>query len=132
MIRLALALPLMAFLTTTATAADCSGASSQQDMNACRAATYHRTDAAMTAAYRKVLASAGPKTRDALRTAQKAWLNYRRTTCGLEELGSEGGSMQPLIYFGCMEEITKERRSRLKTYFNCTDNDPRCVGQFKS
>lgn len=132
MIRPALsALAFLAFVATAAASTDCSTATAQQDMNTCRADSFRRTDEAMSTAYKEVITDIGPQTREALQAAQEAWLAYRKTTCSLEEMGSKGGSLQPLIYFDCMERITSERRDRLKAYYECEDNDPSCVSEFK-
>jgi uncharacterized protein YecT (DUF1311 family) len=132
MMRLALsALAFLALIATGAANTDCSTSTGQQDMNACRADSFRRTDEAMSAAYKDVLTDIGPQAREALQAAQEAWLAYRKTTCSLEEMGSKGGSIQPLIYYSCMERITSERRDRLKAYYECEDNDPSCVSEFK-
>ena len=74
------------------------------DLNACAGAAYERADAAMNGAYAKLMKQIGPKTRDGLRAAQKAWLPFRNASCALEAMGVEGGSMQPQ---GHLQTVTR-------------------------
>ena len=46
--------------------------------------------------------------------AQKDWIKYRDSHCKFEADPYTGGSIKPLIWLTCLEEITKERTKHLK------------------
>lgn len=71
----------------------------------------------------------GPKAKDALRAAQKAWLPYRDATCALETMGLDGGSAYAMAYNGCLNGLTDERIKVLKGYLTCKPDDISCVGE---
>ncbi|MCJ2071888.1 lysozyme inhibitor LprI family protein [Methylobacterium sp. J-030] len=126
------AICLAAFLLAAApasAAAPCAG-STQMDLNACAAAAYDRADAAMNAAYGKLMKQIGPKAKDGLRAAQKAWLPFRDASCTLEATGAEGGSMQPQVRANCLARVTAARTKMLTGYLTCAEADVICVGGF--
>jgi uncharacterized protein YecT (DUF1311 family) len=45
--------------------------------------------------------------------AQRAWLAYRDAACEVQASPYEGGSIQPLIWFSCLSELTAERTRML-------------------
>jgi uncharacterized protein YecT (DUF1311 family) len=75
----------------------------------CADSAYHRADADLTRAYRRVLARVGPADRAKLRAAQRAWLRYRDAQCTFEAAAYDGGSMQPMIKLLCLESLTRSR-----------------------
>lgn len=107
----------------------CAG-STQTELNQCAGAELKQTDAAMNAAYGQLMKQIGPKARESLRDAQKAWLPFRDKSCALEALGSEGGSIQPMVLAGCLAKLTTERTEALKGYLACPEGDLSCVGRF--
>lgn len=123
---------LAAFLIAAgpARAADpCAGAT-QMDLNACAGAAYDRADAAMNQAYTRLMKQIGPKAKDGLRAAQKAWLPFRDASCALEAMGVEGGSMQPQVRADCLARVTAARTTVLNGYLTCAEGDVTCVGRF--
>ncbi|MCJ2035778.1 lysozyme inhibitor LprI family protein [Methylobacterium sp. J-068] len=111
-------------------AAPCPG-STQMALNACAAADLKRADDAMNAAYGTLMERIGPKAREGLRAAQKAWLPFRDQSCALEALGSEGGSIRPMILAGCLAHLTDDRTKTLRNYLTCDEGDLTCVGRFQ-
>ena len=113
-----------------ASAADpCAGAT-QMDLNACAGAAYDRADVAMNQAYTRLMKQIGPKAKDGLRAAQKAWLPFRDASCALEVMGIEGGSMQPQVRAECLARVTAARAWVLNGYLTCSEGDVTCVGRF--
>lgn len=100
------------------------------DLNACAGAAYERADAAMNVAYAKLMKQIGPKTKDGLLAAQKAWLPFRDASCALEAMGVEGGSMQPQVHADCLARATAARTKTLTGYLTCAEGDVTCVGRF--
>jgi uncharacterized protein YecT (DUF1311 family) len=131
MTRLAIALVALVAVLSPARAtppSTCAG-STQTDLNQCAGADFKRADAAMNAAYGKLMGQIGPKAQDGLRDAQKAWLPFRDKSCALEALGSEGGSIQPMILAGCLTKLTADRTKTLRGYLTCPEGDLSCVGR---
>ena len=128
--RSAVGLAVLLAASAPARAADPCAGSTQMDLNACAGAAYDRADAAMNAAYGRLMKRIGPKAKDALRAAQKAWLPFRDASCALEALGVEGGSMQPQVRADCFARVTAARTKVLTGYLTCDDGDIICVGGF--
>lgn len=98
-----------------ALALDCDNAMTQNDMNMCAQDDYATADKALNIAYKKLMATLkdDENAQHLLRAAQRAWLSYRDSECIFEGHGVEGGSMQPLIMFGCKASLTKKRTEEL-------------------
>jgi uncharacterized protein YecT (DUF1311 family) len=111
----------------SAAAAECRG-TTQADLNACADSDLKRADAAMNAAYARLMKRIGPQAQAGLKEAQRAWLPYRDRTCDLEALGTAGGSAQPMVRAGCLAALTQERTKRLAGYLACEEGDLACVG----
>lgn len=126
MVRTGLAAAMVGIALGSAAAA-CTG-TSQGDLNTCADADLKRADAAMNAAYSKLMKRIGPKAQAGLKDAQRAWLPYRDRTCDLEALGTEGGSSQSMVRAGCLASVTEERTKRLTGYLACQEGDLACVG----
>ena len=112
-----------------ASAADPCGSSTQADLNECAAVDYSAADKALNAVYGQLIKKIGPKAKDGLRAAQKAWLPFRDATCALETMGLEGGFAYLMEYNGCLKGLTDERIKVLKGYLRCKPGDISCVGQ---
>ncbi|WP_293883758.1 lysozyme inhibitor LprI family protein [Sphingomonas sp.] len=115
----------MIALLILATAATCSSATTQTDMNACAAMDAHVADGRInrqwSATYgvmKKRDASdtsrgGGPGYAPALLAAQRAWLQYRDRQCVVEGLEVSGGSMQPMVIANCRARMTDARTKQL-------------------
>ena len=55
-------------------------------------------------------------------TTQKLWIKFRDSHCEFESSQYEGGSIKPLIYSTCLEELTKKRTAELKQSIKNRDN----------
>ena len=99
----------------------------QSEMNACAYIEYERADAAMNAVWKPLLAIM--KDRDkgfdrkgdgrpgyvaALLDGQRVWLKFRDAHCVSEGYFARGGSMEPMVINGCLQEVTKARTKQLQ------------------
>jgi uncharacterized protein YecT (DUF1311 family) len=82
-------------------------------MNTCAQAEYAQADAALNNAYQAVKASVGPQKVDQLVTAEQAWLDYRDAYCDFVQAQYAGGSIQPMVYSGCLTQLTRDRTAEL-------------------
>ena len=125
-----LAALLCASASAPARAADPCAGTTQMDLNTCAGSAYERADKAMNVAYGRLMKQIGPKARDGLRAAQKAWLPFRDASCALEAMGVAGGSMQPQVQVDCLARVTAARARILDGYLTCAEGDVTCVGRF--
>lgn len=92
-------------------------AQSQLEMNQQAFKEYQKADAEMTRVFNKVqkiLTSATEK--KLLLDAQRAWIKYKEAHCKSVAEAYNGGSMRPMIYAGCLQELTEERTKTLNEY----------------
>jgi uncharacterized protein YecT (DUF1311 family) len=106
---------------------DCANAMTQADMNICANKDYETADLALNAVYKKTVVAMKEKDRelgeidanyvgavDALKKAQRAWIDYRDGQCDLAGFEARGGSMEPMLVSGCLADLTKKRTDELK------------------
>ncbi|MBL0201584.1 MAG: DUF1311 domain-containing protein [Chitinophagaceae bacterium] len=91
-----------------------SHAQTQFEMNRQAAADAKNADAAMTAQYKKTMAALDEKGKKLLLEAQRAWIKYKEAHCTSVANNYEGGSMQPMVYNGCITDLTKARTKELQ------------------
>lgn len=98
---------------------DCDNAGTQMEMNYCAERDYLAADADLNEVYpqaieamRQIDSYLEPARRGAvesLRAAQRAWIPFRDKACEAEGYLVSGGSMMPLIVYGCLERLTRQR-----------------------
>jgi uncharacterized protein YecT (DUF1311 family) len=93
---------------------DCSTATTQIEMNVCASARWQHADAELNRLWKIVKPAADARgTGEALLQEQRAWLARRDAACEAERASHGGGSIAPLMYFSCMEEMTLARNAQL-------------------
>ena len=121
---LAFVLPAVLAMPALAQAPDCAEAVTQADLNACTHAEWQAADAELNAAYgvamaqMKALDAAYPEAERgavaALRQAQRNWIAFRDAACEAEAWTVRGGSMEPMVRFGCLGRLTAARSMDLQ------------------
>jgi uncharacterized protein YecT (DUF1311 family) len=97
--------------------ADCSGATTQAELNGCTAAQAKRADRQLNETYQRVLAKyreSGP--RRALVDAELQWIRFRDAECRFSASRYNGGSIAPMIYSECVTRLTNARTQALASY----------------
>lgn len=90
-------------------------AQTQMEMNEQAADNYKKIDLQLNKVYKQLLSlTKDQKKKDLLIKAQRAWVSYKEAHCKYDESFYEGGSMQPLVYYTCLQEVTEERIKQLK------------------
>ena len=97
----------------------------QPILNECAARDYRRADDALNAAWTEAHEQATQ--RDAERgtggedgeaahllAAQRGWLAYRDGQCAVRTYGERGGSIQPMLEYGCLTGMTVTRTGELR------------------
>jgi uncharacterized protein YecT (DUF1311 family) len=118
--RVRLAPLLFTCISSVAAATDspfeCKYDGNQQEMNACAVRDYKAADVLLNATYKQVMSALPPAKLDDLRRDQRAWLKQRDPKCKADAKPSEGGSIWPLEYFGCLQTVTEARTKELERW----------------
>lgn len=103
---------------------DCNNAQTQVELNYCAHVDWEAADAELNATYkevRKALAErdkdwtlGGPKGTERLLDAQRAWITFRDAHCEVDSYSARGGSMQSMLYSGCLATLTRQRTKQLQ------------------
>lgn len=106
---------------------DCRNAMSQSAMNICADQDFQAADARLNAVFGRLMAAFGDEAfRAKLKTAQRAWIQFRDNECTYETADNEGGSIHPMVYAGCLARLTKDRTRALEAQLACWKNAEKC------
>jgi uncharacterized protein YecT (DUF1311 family) len=97
----------------------------QLEMNTCAKSRYEASDAALNTEWAKVtemLARRDEKVLAQLRKAQKSWIGFRDSMCGIYDLPDQPRSMLPMQYFLCLERVTIDQTKNLNV-IRCEYNE---------
>jgi uncharacterized protein YecT (DUF1311 family) len=94
----------------------CNNAQTQGELNRCEALNYQTADAKLNAVYKKLVASHEGLLKQKLVKAQRLWIQFRDANCDYEGEGLSGGSAAPMVYFGCLAQMTTARTKTLESY----------------
>jgi uncharacterized protein YecT (DUF1311 family) len=106
----AVLIALFLLAASPARADPCDHAINQNELNTCAEDNYRAADKALNDTWAALDAPARAK----LRPGQRAWIAERDRKCKATASEAEGGSMYPLLYFGCLTDWTKERTRWLR------------------
>ncbi|WP_138504827.1 lysozyme inhibitor LprI family protein [Nostoc sp. PA-18-2419] len=95
---------------------NCNNAQTQVAINECSRLSYQNADKKLNTVYQQLLPKLERNRKQKLIAAQQAWIKFRDSSCEFEESQYEGGTIAPTIYFGCLENTTKERTQQLQQY----------------
>ena len=84
-------------------------AQTQVEMNETANTNYRKADAKLNKVYKQLMAMLDKNEKPLLIQAEKDWVKFRDSHCKFEASQYEGGSIQPLIYSTCLEDLTKKR-----------------------
>jgi uncharacterized protein YecT (DUF1311 family) len=87
----------------------------QTDMNRNYDRELEVADAELSKVYKDAMTQASSaRARDALRSAERAWIKYRDSECKLETLGASGGSAYPVVAAICLTIKIRTRTQELQ------------------
>ncbi|CAN5832120.1 hypothetical protein BH11PSE13_BH11PSE13_19520 [soil metagenome] len=90
----------------------CNRNGNQMELNACAEQDFKASDQKLNDRYKALMTSLPAAGQTALRTEQRAWLKRRDPTCRARIQGL--GSMAPLEYSACQQELTDKRVKQLE------------------
>ena len=89
-------------------------AQTQLEMNQNAQKSYKKSDNELNKIYLSLIKILDKVEVQKLIKVQKCWIKFRNSHCEFESSQYEGGSIKPLIYSTCLEELTKKRIGELK------------------
>ncbi|MAM59054.1 MAG: hypothetical protein CMN25_17205 [Salinicola sp.] len=104
----------------------CDDATTQQEMNACAGEGYQAADKALNTTYDEIMGRLDGDSRERLKTAQRAWIEFRDAECDFVSGPTSGGSANSMVKAGCLEDLTRQRTETLKRYSQCEEGDMSC------
>jgi uncharacterized protein YecT (DUF1311 family) len=109
-------------------AQDCTRAATQSELNVCAEQGLAKSDAALNAAYRRIMArlKGDAAARNLLVAAQRAWLGFRDAECAFAASGVSSGSAYPMVVTKCRDELTQDRTKTLRADLACREGDLSC------
>lgn len=111
---------------------DCGYPVNQMEMTYCAEQGWRQADADLNAVYKEAMAAM--KETDshlpddmkgaaaALRDAQRAWIPYRDKACEAYGFQARGGSMEPMLIYGCLATMTRQRVEELRDLASGLEN----------
>jgi uncharacterized protein YecT (DUF1311 family) len=94
----------------------CRADGNQQEMNACAFRDHEVADRALNQTYKELMSELPEARQRDLRQQQRAWLKKRDSHCWAEAKPSEGGSIWPFEYYGCLRSTTERRTKELQSW----------------
>lgn len=127
MFRVLWGLILVAVLVSPALAeekVDCNNAMTQLEMTTCANLDWQQADEELNAAYKAAMSKMRetdeflPEDQrgaaETLREAQLAWIPYRDKACDAYGFQARGGTMEPMLVYGCRAQLTEQRTKELE------------------
>jgi len=89
----------------------------QMEMNQQASTNYKKADVKIAIIYEKVQKlTLNDIDKKLLLDAQRTWIKYKEPHCKSASASYNGGSIQPVIFYNCLTEITNERIKQLNIY----------------
>ncbi|MFM2224162.1 MAG: hypothetical protein RJA07_364 [Bacteroidota bacterium] len=86
----------------------------QSEMNANAESHYKKVDSELNSVYQQLMKLQDGERKKGLIEIEKLWLKYRDMHCKFASATYELGSIYPVIYYTCLEEMTEKRIAELK------------------
>ena len=103
---------------------DCDNATVQMELTYCAEKDWQAADAKLNTAYSAAMKSMRAMDADlpadlkgaaeALKEAQRAWIPYRDKACAAAGFLARGGSMEPMLIYSCLAQLTADRTQELE------------------
>lgn len=97
---------------------ECADLETQAGMNRCAIYKYQKADEVLNKSYQETMNVIQTDHKPKLKAAQQAWIQFRDAHCECEAFMYEGGTIQPLIKYSCLETVTIARTKQLKALAN--------------
>lgn len=88
------------------------------EMRKCATDEYQRQDGKLNQVYQKLVSQLEGERKQKLVIAQRSWITFRDKNCSFVSSEASGGTLEPLLYTGCLSELTKKRTDDLNSYLS--------------
>jgi len=106
---------------------ECDNAQDQGTLNKCADQDLIKADKKLNSLYQKLERRLSDNNaKKLLTTSQRAWIKFRDAECDFSASGTEGGTIQPMIYATCRAILTTDRSKQLSEYLKCEEGDLSC------
>lgn len=95
---------------------NCNNPQTQSDLNACEQQRWEAADLELNQIYQSLTPQLSNNRRQQLVKAQRAWIAFRDSECAFHSSVAEGGTMQPMLYYACLANLTDIRNVELYQY----------------
>lgn len=82
----------------------------------CNDTEYKRVDAELNRVYKELVAKLSPARRALLVKAEQRWIAFRDAECTFSASVAAGGTLEGVIYGGCLIDLTPKRTKELRVY----------------
>lgn len=103
----------------------CAEALTTADMLACAGRRFEVADRELNRVYRVLIGRLGDGRREQLRSAQRAWLQFRDAHARFAAQAMEGGSLAGVIELSERAAATEDRTAQLKAWLPQAPGDPK-------
>jgi len=103
---------------------DCDNATVQMELTYCAEKEWEAADKTLNTTYSAAMKAMRAMDADlsadlkgaaeALKEAQRAWVPYRDKACAAAGFLARGGSMEPMLIYSCLAELTEQRTQQLE------------------
>jgi uncharacterized protein YecT (DUF1311 family) len=90
-------------------ASNCENAQTQAEMTTCAQQSYEQANATLSQLVEQIRNQLPEGDRSSFRQVEQTWLTYRDQNCDFESSLFAGGSIEPTIYYSCLERMTSDR-----------------------
>jgi len=90
-------------------AIDCNDAKTQKEMTACAKIKNDKADKELNKIYNYVMSHLDRPNMEKLKRTERVWVSYKETHCNATAGLYDGGTMQEMIRYDCLTEVTKHR-----------------------
>jgi len=93
----------------------CANAQTTAEMRDCAGREYKKADDELNKVYKQLMSKLNDEgQKEALKQAQQAWLKFRDANCDFESYMNRGGTIEPVVRYGCLSWMTTSRTKELK------------------
>lgn len=127
-VRIAISSAVVVVTASQAPAEDCTNPQTQLALNECAAAALSASEVELGALYEEIRLrlKSYPEEVSLFETAQRDWMAFRDAECDFTAKPVESGSIYPLIFLNCQNELTRDRERQLRSYLSCEEGDLSC------
>lgn len=105
---------------------------SQFNMNLCAHYQFVKADLELNEEYKKLAVRNDERNTEALKRAQRIWVQLRDQGRAYESSDLEGGTLRPVVELGCMRRMTSERTEWVREMLSCSSVRGVCQSESRS